>query len=185
LDPWCQDVALARRCLAGDEAAWRTLVAEHGPRIFSLCLARGLPPSDAEDVCQEVLVSALRGLRRFGGCRLSTWLYRITQRRLADHFRSRGRADALGLPGDPTFPARADPAPVGPDAESIGSAERERVRRAVAATDEPMRSILLAYYVGGLSVREIAREHRMPENTVKSHLRRGRMSVRERLEQGC
>jgi DNA-directed RNA polymerase specialized sigma24 family protein len=105
LDPWVQDAALARPCLAGDEAAWRELVDCHGPRVYSICLARGLRPSEAEDVCQEVMLSALRSLRRYGGCRLSTWLNRITQRRIADHLRSRRRRDlALGFPGDPGFP---------------------------------------------------------------------------------
>jgi RNA polymerase sigma-70 factor (ECF subfamily) len=183
LDPWLQEAALARRCVGGDESAWRELVDRYGRHVFSLCLAAGLGACEAEDVCQEVMLSALRSLRGYRGCRLSTWLYRITQRRIADHFRSRARRDlAAGFPGDATFPdvdggrlraaSQPDPVPL-----------RDELRQELARLPEPMRSILIAYHVGELPVREIARELRMPENTVKSHLRRGRTLVRARLQE--
>lgn len=186
MDPWLQDAALARRCLQGDEVAWRELVETHGRHVFSLCLAAGLRPPEAEDVCQDVMISALRGLGGYRGCRLSTWLYRITRRRIADHFRSPARRDlAAGFPGDATFPdVEAGRPRAGsrrePDPPRLGG----ELRRQLARLPEPTRSILIAYHVGELPVREIALELRMPENTVKSHLRRGRTLVRARLQAG-
>ncbi len=183
MDPWAQDAALARRCLAGDEAAWRDLVDRYGPRVLSVCLASGLRPSEAEDVCQEVMLSTLRSLQGYGGCRLSTWLYRITRRRIADHLRSRSRRDvALGFPGDPGFP-NLDAGPGVPaDCVTRGPLYRE-LREELARLPEPTRAVLIAYHVGEVPVREIAFELGMPENTVKSHLRRGRRAVRARLEE--
>jgi RNA polymerase sigma-70 factor (ECF subfamily) len=61
--------------------------------------------------------------------------------------------------------------------------ECHRLRQAIAGLDEPVRSILLAYHVSEVPVREIALDLGMPENTVKSHLRRGRMLLRQRLEE--
>jgi len=186
LDPWLEDAALARRCLEGDELAWRELVDAHGRHVFSLCLAAGIRPSEAEDVCQDVMISALRGLRGYHGCRLSTWLYRITRRRIADHLRSAARRDlAAGFPGDATFPeVEAGRPPAGPGPEPDPPALGDELRQQLARLPEPTRSILIAYHVGELPVREIALELRMPENTVKSHLRRGRTLVRARLQEG-
>ncbi len=182
MDPWGQDAALARRCLAGEEAAWRELVDSHGSRVFSVCLASGLRHSEAEDVCQEVMLSALRSLRGYGGCRLSTWLYRITRRRIADHLRSRARrAVATGFPGDPGFPDLDTGAGLVVD----GTRARlyQELRGQLARLPEPTRSVVIAYHVGEVPVREIALELGIPENTVKSHLRRGRGMVRARLEE--
>jgi RNA polymerase sigma-70 factor, ECF subfamily len=151
--------------------------------VFSVCLASGLSSDEAQDVCQEVLLSALRALRSYGGCRLSTWLYRITRRRIADCFRSPRRRDvSVGLPGDPAFPDT--PLSDRPDAEAeiIQTRETLRVRQALTGLDEPLRSVLLAYYVAEVPVRDIAQELGMPENTVKSHLRRGRLALRTELE---
>lgn len=123
----------------------------------------------------------LRSLRRYRDCRLSTWLYRITRRRIADHFRGRGgRERALGLPGDPGFPDGRG----GSEAEVLRAHECDRLRREMASLAEPVRSILLAYYVAEVPVREIALDLEMPESTVKSHLRRGRLLLRARLEEG-
>lgn len=182
MDPWGQDAGLARRCLAGDEGAWREFVERHGPRVFSVCLSSGLLHSEAEDVCQEVMLSALRSLPRYGGCSLSTWLYRITRRRIADHFRSPNRRDvARGFPGDPGFPDKDVDAQGAGD--MVPGAVYQELRREFARLPEPTRLVLIAYHVGQVPVREIALDLGMPENTVKSHLRRGRALVRARLEE--
>jgi RNA polymerase sigma-70 factor (ECF subfamily) len=149
-----------------------------------LCLAAGLEAPDAEDVCQEVMISALRGLRRYRGCHLSTWLYGITRRRIADHYRSHMRRDvSLGHPGDTTFPKAPTSNPGDVEADVIRSREYTRVRIEIDRLGDPTRSVLLAYYVGEIPVRDIASMMEMPENTVKSHLRRGRLMLRAHLRE--
>ncbi|NOZ78643.1 MAG: RNA polymerase sigma factor [Acidobacteria bacterium] len=178
-DPWAEDRALASRCVLGDEAAWSELVGRFGARIYSHCRFAGLRPADAEDVCQEVLVSAYRSLGSYAGCSLATWLYRLTRRRLADHFRSPQRR--LVPSGDAL--AAADPSPgENPEAAAAAAADAARTRHALAALAEPARGILVAYYLYETPVREIAEELGMPVNTVKSHLHRGRRELRRRLE---
>jgi len=182
---WGEDRALAARCLAGDEAAWSELVARHGGRISSHCRLAGLGPADAEDVTQEVLVSALRSLGSYRGCSLSTWLYRLTRRRLADHFRSPQRR--LVPVGD----QKEEPPPVvgalvgrnDPESALSRTQRAERTRKAVARLSEPRRSIVTAYYLYEVPVREIAEAMGMSVNTVKSHLHRGRKAVCKTLEE--
>jgi RNA polymerase sigma-70 factor (ECF subfamily) len=90
---------------------------------------------------------------------------------------------ALGLAGDPTFPEGRPPAGRDSESEAMRRCEGDRLRQEIAALDEPVRSILLAYYVGDVPVREIALDLALPENTVKSHLRRGRLRLRTRIEE--
>src|SRR5215470_15562983 len=73
------DEELADRTLSGDTQAFGVLARRH--RMFVLRLATRLTAneSDAEEVTQEALLNAFRGLpsfRRNG--KFSTWLYRIT-----------------------------------------------------------------------------------------------------------
>ncbi len=134
-------------------------------------------------MCQEVLLSAFRGLASFGGCRLSTWLYRIARRRIADHHRSPGRRDVShGLPGESGFPEASMSA--GPDPQQafeLGQTS-EHLRQELDRLEEPTRSILLAYYLAEVPVIDIAADMGLPENTVKSHLHRGRLALRRQLE---
>jgi RNA polymerase sigma-70 factor (ECF subfamily) len=168
--------------VAGEAAAQEEFVRRYAGLVYSLCRRKGLAPDAAEDVAQEVLADAFFALPRFRGeARLSCWLFTLTARAVADHYRSGSRrVVAAGHPGDRGFP-RGEPADSG-EARVLEEDLAGRARAAVEALDEPARTVLLAYHVAELSVREISQELGMPEGTVKSTLRRGRMAVRRRLE---
>src|SRR3954470_16019492 len=73
------DTELARRALAGDEAAVRAIMQANNRRRYRL--ARGILRNDgeAEDVVQETYVQAFIHLDNFrGDSSLATWLSRIT-----------------------------------------------------------------------------------------------------------
>jgi RNA polymerase sigma-70 factor (ECF subfamily) len=169
--------------MAGEPAAQDTFVRRYAGFVFSVCRRKGLAPDDAEDVTQEVLADAFAALPRFRGeARLSCWLFTLTTRAVADHYRSAARRlVAAGRPGDPGFPG-GEPADRHGENRFVEEDLASRARAAVEAMDEPARTILLAYHLGELSVGEIARELHMPEGTVKSTLRRGRLAVRRVLE---
>lgn len=178
------DLDLARRCIDGDEQAQRHFVERYTRLVFSVCRRRGLAPDAAEDVTQDVLGEAFAGLRTYrGAARLSSWLFVLATRHVAHHLRSpQRRMVAVGHPGDEGYPEAA----VAPDQDWESRYERDdrarHVRRAIEALAEPMRSVILAYYLGELSVAEIARDLDMAEGTVKSHLHRGRRAVRAATE---
>ena len=51
------------------------------------CLQSGIPASDADDVVQEVFVSARRGLKGYTHQTFRGWLWTVTQRRIMDYWR--------------------------------------------------------------------------------------------------
>jgi RNA polymerase sigma-70 factor (ECF subfamily) len=104
-------------------------------------------------------------------------------RRVADHFRSSQRRDvASGWPGDETFPpSPATSSAQAPDEQVVKAEEGARLRRAVSRLAEPERSVVLAYYLGEMSVTEISRALNVPEGTVKTRLHRGRQALRKEL----
>jgi RNA polymerase sigma-70 factor, ECF subfamily len=179
-----EDLQLARRCEGGDADAERAFVDRVGPLVYSVCARSGIVGPDREDVAQQVMLDAFRSLSRYRGTsRLSTWVYSLALRRVADHFRSPQRRDVpSGGPGDDTFPP-SPPAPgvLAPDEQAARREEADRVRRAVARVAEPERAVLLAYYLGEMSVTEISRTLGIPEGTVKTRLHRGRHAMRKEL----
>ena len=178
------DLDLARRCGRGDEDAQRSFVDRFGSLVYSICGRRGITGSDRDDVAQQILLDAFRALPRYqGASRLSTWIYSLSLRRVADHFRSSQRRDvASGWPGDDTFPpSPATSSAQAPDEQVVKAEEGERLRRAVSRLAEPERSVVLAYYLGEMSVTEISRALNMPEGTVKTRLHRGRQALRKEL----
>lgn len=77
-----------------DEEAWGEFVERYGRRIYQWGLNRGLQPTDAEDVSQNVLVKLAQHLRKFEyDPKLSFrgWLRRITENAIKDDYRQRMR----------------------------------------------------------------------------------------------
>lgn len=162
---------------AGNEDAFAAITDRYKPRLLA-CVRRmlGGAAADAEDVVQDVLISAYRVL----GCSdrpiaLKPWLYRVAHNRAIDHLRR--PAPDLGEIYEINRPACADPA------ES--SERRERLERLIAAIGElpeQQRSALLLREMDGLSYVELATVLQTTVPAVKSLLVRARMGLVEHHE---
>lgn len=72
-----EEAALILSLKEGRADGYRTLVSEHGDRVYNTVLSMMQHPEDAEDVVQEVFVSVYQNIGRFrGDAKLSTWIYR-------------------------------------------------------------------------------------------------------------
>ena len=59
------DADIVRRCLAGDERAYRELVARYQRQVFSLARRMTGSVEDAEDLTQETFIRMFRALERY------------------------------------------------------------------------------------------------------------------------
>lgn len=162
--------------LAGEREAWTGILAEHGPRVWSLC--RRLSP-EPEDAYQEIWEKVHRRLARFDPDRGSfgSWLTAIAHRHLIDrHRRRRVRGEVLQLP------EMRDPEP-----SSEGRAiARERERALEAALErlpEAQRRAVLMHHLAGRPLAEIARDEGVATGTIKSRLHRARARLCILLEE--
>src|SRR5688572_11093361 len=179
-----EDLELARRCSGGDVEAQRAFVDRFASLVYSVCAHSGLTGPDREDVSQQVMLDVFRALPRYRGVsRLSTWIYSLALRRVADHFRSPHRREVpSGSPGDETFPPSPPTAAIlAPEEQAVRREVDWRMSQAVARLAQPERAVVLAYYLGEMPVAEIARALGIPEGTVKTRLHRGRRMLRKEL----
>ena len=105
------DAATLERARAGDHDAFRQLTAPHRAELHLHCYRMLGSLVDADDVLQEVLIAAWRGLTDFAGrASLRTWLFRITTNRCLNEIRSRQRRlpPAPIPPFEPPEPTRLD-----------------------------------------------------------------------------
>jgi RNA polymerase sigma-70 factor (TIGR02960 family) len=99
---------LLRRAREGDDPAFRELADTYRAELQLHCYRIVGSVQDAEDLVQETLLAAWRGLDRFEGrAGLRTWLYRIATNRCLNALRDRGRRPQTSPvpPGTPEPPA--------------------------------------------------------------------------------
>ena len=177
--PRATEAALIERCRRGDLGAFEEIYRAHSPRLFALIHRMVGNAADAEDLLQEVFLSAHRKLDGFRGeSALGTWLYRLATNHCLDYLRS--RAAKTGQLTD-----ALDDEPTLSDAGSRALAEQTVTKmdleRALAQLPEGCRAAFLLHDVEGLEHREVADALGIAEGTSKSQVHKARLKLRALL----
>lgn len=171
-----------------DPGAFDLFVERYGRRLMAFGQRMCGNREDAEDVFQDTLLTAYRGLDQLrdpGAVR--TWLFRVASNACLMRRRKQARSREISL-DDFKPPGWEDGyVPEIPDWSNLpdGSAAREELRRALEQGFRELpadyRIVMLLRDVEGLSTRETADALDVREPTVKMRLHRARMAMRQLL----
>ena len=160
------------RAKDGDQTAFADLVREHQAMVFSIAHYFSRDRATAEDLAQEVFIHLYQNLAAIESpAHLKFWLRRVTGHRCIDHARKH-RVKTVSVEDAPEPVATAD---------FRDSLMTEALRRIVATLPEKPRLVVMLRYQEDLDPSEIADLLDMPLNTVKSHLRRSLVILREKV----
>jgi RNA polymerase sigma-70 factor (ECF subfamily) len=180
------DLALARRLLAGDEAAFDEFFAAYAPRLYRFALGRLDGNEDAaEEIVQRVLIRGLERLRSYKGeAALLTWLCTICRHEIAAFRERQGRAREVSLFDDrPELRAMLDALGAADMADPETQLRRRELTGLVQLTLDHLPGrygeVLEWRYIHGLSVDEIARRLDVGYKAAESLLTRARAAFRE------
>ena len=149
--PEPSDQALVAAYRHGDQRAASELVRRHGPAVSRFLYSSGAFAADIEDLVQETLFRAFRGLDRWRGeASFRSWLFTIAGNLTRDTFRRRKGRDVIALE-DRDLPDRADP-----DAELAAGELEERLRTELGRLPRLQREVFLLRAQEGTSYEEIA-----------------------------
>jgi RNA polymerase sigma factor (sigma-70 family) len=170
--------ALALAFAAGDAEAMRQAYERYAPMVHTLALRALDNRHDAEDVTQQVFVSAWRSRSGFDPARgaLGSWIVGITRRKIADVYAARTRA--LRSQEAVLAAADADPAEDGTDSAVVN---RVVVADAIERLGSPQKEILRLAFFADLTHSAIAERLGLPLGTVKSHINRSLKRLREAM----
>lgn len=184
---------LVRRCLLGEEEAWREFLARYGGLIKAVASRRlsqagGVVAADVEDVFQGVLLRLLEGdYRRLRSVRdldrLEPWLGVVTANVATDLLRARGCE--LPVPDVPEFLEERFSGPGGERGGPAREAHRRQLADALGsllgAFPPRERFVLTSVLVDGRSYQEVADLLGVPVGTVSSLVSRGKERLRNKL----
>lgn len=129
----------------------------------------------AEDAAQNAFLRAYRGLAKFRGeSSLDTWFHSILVREVNRQRRWRGLRQMLSLDAQ-RLPEPADPRPQG------DALLRRRIAAALERLSPAQRETFVLIHLEGFSISEAAAVLGKAPGTLKSHLHRALVSLRETL----
>src|SRR4051794_1866839 len=169
-----EEQVLVGRLLCGDEEAVRTIYGRFARPVYSLGLRLLGSAEAAEELTQDVFLTAWRKAARFDASRgrLSTWLMTIAHNLAVDRLR---RETGLSRP---RLVLVEDVPDVAIDGEEEPFIARDLAVRALESLSRADRALLVRAYYGGLTAREIAEQDSIPLGTVKTRLRTALIKLR-------
>jgi RNA polymerase sigma-70 factor (ECF subfamily) len=187
------DLELARRCAAGEDAAWERFLLEYRPLLYRAADAldrRGGARDLADSLYAELYgipqgETERRSLFRYfqGRSSLATWLRAVLSQRYVDRVRAQRRLDPLADEDSAPQPAGGRPPdPPDPDRARHAGLLRVALASAVERLDPRDRLRLACYYAQGLTLAATGRLLHEHEATASRQLARTRQSLRETVE---
>ncbi len=173
-------------------AAVAALFEKFGPRLYGLALRLCGNRADAEDMVQEVFLTAHRKWHTFRGeSNPGTWLYAIAARSCKARMRRKGGADRRMPAVSQLMPWRetsvaAIPTPdadgtAAPLKETIRREAQEAVHKAIMTLPETFRVPLILKEIIELPIADVAAALDIRPETIKTRVHRARLLLRKAM----
>lgn len=176
--PSNEDLMLSAK--TGSQEAFLQLYERFFPTVSAWTRFK-IPEAEVEDVTQEIFIAVLKSLGSFRNqSKVSTWIWTITNRKIADYYRARKLKQPVELD-------RYDEL----DAESLaaqaGSTESEQdnwasVRQALGSLPTNYQDVILLRFVYEMPFNEIAEKNGQSLEATKSLFRRAMDALSMKME---
>src|SRR5215208_4290938 len=166
---------------APSRVAFEQLFEEFGDRVYGIALRITGSPADAEDATQEAFLSAFRAWPRFRSeASPATWLYRIAVNAALQRVRAARPVEYLTETDEEQETVRdwRDDVPEAAARSELYAA----LERGIGLLPPDVRVAVVLRDVEGLSTAEAAATMELSEAAVKSRLHRGRVLLRQYLQ---
>ena len=173
---------LIEQCLAGDQAAWETIVRQNWRKVFNVAYKFVGKHDEAEDLTQDIFLKIFKALNTFDRrANFQPWIVSICRNLCIDHYRS-VRKERQTVARDVDM---ADLQPASAERGPYAAAEHQDLRAllrvALETLPATLRTAVVLRDLQELSYQEIADRLRLPEGTVKSRINRGRIELAHQL----
>ncbi len=175
------DKELVARAKEGDSRAFDVLVQKYQFKVINL-VGRYVQGDEAQDVAQEALIKAFRGLKNFrGDSAFYTWLYRIAVNSAKNYLMSSSKKKS-SLQVDIDDAEYFDDATLmrdqhTPDHMLQTEELQQRVFQTIHELPEDLKTALTLREMDGMSYEDIAETMGCPIGTVRSRIFRAREAV--------
>ena len=179
---WTEITSLVELARTGDRAAYGELVERFRTTVYGIALARLRNPAEAEELTQEVFLHGMKKLPqlREANC-FAGWLRQITVRMAINRLTRRGPVQGV----EPEVLEQAEGGVRGPLESMICDEQKAELYRGLERLKPLDRATLVAFYLRGQSLLQMAAEFETPVGTIKRRLHVARNRLKKQLERAA
>ncbi|MFR1314272.1 MAG: sigma-70 family RNA polymerase sigma factor [Clostridium perfringens] len=168
------EIRLIKESMKGNKESFGILIKNNKEYLYKMAFLYVKDEQDALEVIHETVYRAFLNIEKLKKAKFfNTWITRILINVSIDFLKKKGKNEML----DESTPIRKERC-------EISTEEKLDLYNAIDLLNDNYKTVIIMMYFNDMKIKEISRVMEIPENTVKTYLRRAKQALGEVLKEG-
>lgn len=168
------EIRLIKESMKGNKESFGILIKNNKEYLYKMAFLYVKDEQDALEVIHETVYRAFLNIEKLKKAKFfNTWITRILINVSIDFLKKKGKNEML----DESTPIRKERC-------EISTEEKLDLYNAIDLLNDNYKTVIIMMYFNDMKIKDISRVMEIPENTVKTYLRRAKQALGEVLKEG-
>ena len=168
------EIRLIKESMKGNKESFGILIKNNKEYLYKMAFLYVKDEQDALEVIHETVYRAFLNIEKLKKAKFfNTWITRILINVSIDFLKKKGKNEML----DESTPIRKEKC-------EISTEEKLDLYNAIDLLNDNYKTVIIMMYFNDMKIKDIAKVMEIPENTVKTYLRRAKQALGEVLKEG-
>lgn len=168
------EMKLIKESIKGNKESFGILIKNNKEYLYKMAFLYVKDEQDALEVIHETVYRAFLNIGRLKKAKFfNTWITRILINVSIDFLKKKGNSEILD-----------ESTAIIKEKSSISTEERLDLYNAIDLLNDNYKTVIIMMYFNDMKIKDIAKVMEIPENTVKTYLRRAKQALGEVLKEG-
>lgn len=168
------EIKLIKESMKGNKESFGILIKNNKEYLYKMAFLYVKDEQDALEVIHETVYRAFLNIEKLKKAKFfNTWITRILINVSIDFLKKKGKNEML----DESTPIRKEKC-------EISTEEKLDLYNAIDLLNDNYKAVIIMMYFNDMKIKDISKVMEIPENTVKTYLRRAKQALGEVLKEG-
>lgn len=168
------EMKLIKESIEGNKESFGILIKNNKEYLYKMAFLYVKDEQDALEVIHETVYRAFLNIEKLKKAKFfNTWITRILINVSIDFLKRKGKSEILDE-STPTIKEKSE----------VSTEEKLDLYNAIDLLNDNYKTVIIMMYFNDMKIKDIAKIMEIPENTVKTYLRRAKQALGEVLKEG-
>lgn len=168
------EIKLIKESIKGNKESFGILIKNNKEYLYKMAFLYVKEEQDALEVIHETVYRAFLNIEKLKKAKFfNTWITRILINVSIDFLKKKGKSEILD-----------ESTPIIKEKSEVSTEEKLDLYNAIDLLNDNYKTVIIMMYFNDMKIKDIAKVMEIPENTVKTYLRRAKQALGEVLKEG-